>query len=135
MMASSSDWDASIRLLDAVDDGTFFTLDEIALNTEFDVVAHVEIGENLNKNVDSFVLRVAVRNLTQSLTVEVVEKIGALTPRNNTPFFARERVGFAALDPARAAVGDVLQAVASYKVIAGANADTSTAESATFVVI
>ena len=61
-MASSSDWDASIRLLDAVDDGTFFTLDEIALNTEFDVVAHVEIGENLNKNVDSFVLRVAVRS-------------------------------------------------------------------------
>lgn len=133
-MAISSDWDARIKLLDAVDDGTGFTLDEIALGVPFDVLANVEIGENLNENVDSFVLRVAVVNITQSFTVQVVNQARALVPANNTAFFAVERVDFDAL-AAPNEVGDVLQAVASYKVIAGVNADTSTAESATFVVI
>lgn len=135
MMAISSDWDARIKLLYAVDDNTFFTLDEIALGVEYDIIANVEIGENLNEHVTSFVLRVGVCNLTQCTTVQVVEKVGILTAQNNTPFFAEERVEFAAIDATQAAVGDVLRAVASYRVIAGANADTSTAESGTFVVI
>lgn len=51
-------------------------------------------------------LRVGVVNLTQSQSVAIV----------------------------KASVGDVLQAVASYKVTAGANYDYSTATSVTFVV-
>ena len=43
-------WDASIKLLYPVDQGTFSTLDDIDNNTPFDVIANVEIGENLNEN-------------------------------------------------------------------------------------
>jgi hypothetical protein len=127
----SSDWDASIKLLYATDVGTFFTVDDVSNGATFDVIANVEIGENLNENVDSFVLRVGIVNLTQSSSVSIVDQPGTLTPANN-PFFAEERVNI----PAgwAAAVGDVLQAVASYKVTAGANTDFSTAQSNTFVV-
>jgi hypothetical protein len=129
--AMPSPWDASVKLLYAVDAGTFFTIDDVANGDAFDVIANVEIGENLNENVDNFVLRVAVRNLTQSTTVQIVDLPGTLTPANNTPFTSEERVSFNAPNQA---VGDVLQAVASYRVNAGANSDFSTAESNTFVV-
>ena len=95
------------------------------------MIANVEIGENLNENVDDFVLRVAVRNLTQSTTVQIQELKGALTPADDTTFQAEERVSFNA--PNQTA-GDVLQAVASYRVNAGANSDFSSAESVTFTV-
>jgi hypothetical protein len=125
-----SDFDASIKLLDAVDVGTLFSVDDVANGAAFDVIANVEIGQDLNQSVDSFDLRVAVRNLTQSVTVAAVNDSGALTP-TAAPFFEQRRVNIAGWN---AAVGDVLQAVASYKVTAGANFDFSTAQSQTFVV-
>lgn len=128
-----SDFDASIKLLSAVDQGEDFTIDDVANGATFDLVADVEIGEDLNQNVDSFDLRVAVRNLTQSVTVATVDDSGALTPDPTpAPFFDRRRVNIAA--GWTAAAGDVLQAVASYKVTAGANFDFSVAESQLFVV-
>jgi hypothetical protein len=126
-----SPWDANIKLLYTVDAGTFFTIDDVGNNDPFDVIANVEIGENLNENVDDFVLRVAIRNLTQSTTVQIVDQPGKLTPANNTPFNSEERVSFNAPNQT---VGDVLRAVASYRVNAGSNSDFSTAESNTFVV-
>ena len=96
------------------------------------MLANVEIGENLNENVDDFALRVAVRNLTQSTTVQIQELKGALTPADDTTFQAEERVSFNAPNQT---VGDVLKLVASYRVTAGANSDTSTAESVTFAVV
>jgi hypothetical protein len=128
----SSDWDASIKLLYATDVGTFFTIDDVQNGAAFDVIANVEIGENLNEAVDSFDLRVGIVNLTQSSSVAIVDQTGALTPANNQAFFAEERVNIAA--GWTATVGDVLQAVASYKVTAGVNIDFSTAQSNTFVV-
>jgi hypothetical protein len=132
-----SPWDASIKLLYAVDQGTFFTLDDLALDARFEVVANVEIGENLNEVVDSFVLRVGIRNLTTSETVSIQELAAALAPQNNTPRREERKVpipaGWAAAGGG-SSVGDVLQAVASYKVVAGVNTDFSTAESDTFVV-
>jgi hypothetical protein len=77
------------------------------------------------------VLRVAIRNLTASTTVATEQKTGALTPANNQAFLDRVKVD---IDNWSANVGDVLQAVASYKVLAGVNTDFSTAESKTFVV-
>lgn len=128
-----SDFDASIKLLYAVDaGGTFFTIDDVANGAEFVIVANVEIGQDLNQNVDSFDLRVAIRNLTQSVTVATVNDSGALTPAA-TPFLQERRVTIPA-GWAPAQVGDVLQAVAAYIVTAGANKDFSTAESQTFVV-
>ena len=124
-------WDASIKLLYAVDSGTFFAVDDIANGDPFDVIANVEIGENLNEHVDDFVLRVAIRNLTQSTTVQIVQTTGALVPVDDATFQAEERVNFNAPNQT---VGDVLQAVASYRVNAGSNSDFSSAESATFTV-
>jgi len=126
-----SPWDASIKLLYAVDVGTFFTIDDVTNGDQFDIIANVEIGENLNENVDSFDLRVAVRNLTQSSTLEIVNLSDNLTPVNNQPRNEELRASFAAVN---ATPGDVLQAVASYRVTAGINFDFSTAESNTFVV-
>jgi hypothetical protein len=130
-----SDYDASIKLLDAVDLGTFFSIDDVAVGQTFDVVANVEIGQDLNQVVTRFDLRVAIRNLTQSKTVAIVNDGGALAP-GNAPFLDQRRVNIAAgWDNAGndAVAGDVLQALASYKVSAGVNFDFSTAQSNTFL--
>jgi hypothetical protein len=126
-----SDFDANIKLLDAVDLGTFFSIDDVANGASFDVIANVEIGQDLNQNVDRFDLRVGIVNLTQSQGVTVVNDGGVLNPAA-APFFDQRRVNI----PAgwAATVGDALQARASYKVTAGANFDFSTAVSNTFVV-
>jgi hypothetical protein len=129
-----SPWDASIKLLYATDLNTFFTIDDVGRGQSFDVIANVEIGENLNEVVDRFDLRVGIVNLTQSRAVAAVNQGGALTPANNTPFNAEIRVNIPGNWSANAEVGDVLQAVASYKVTAGVNTDFSSAQSNTFVV-
>ena len=129
-----SDFDASIKLLYAVDAGVCSSLPSMTwrMAHEFVIVANVEIGADLNQNVDNFDLRVGIRNLTQSVTVATVNDAGTLTPAA-TPFLDERRVTIpAGWGPA--AVGDVLQAVAGYIVTAGANKDFSTAESQTFVV-
>jgi len=82
-------WDASIKLLYPVDQGQFTTIDDIDNNTPFDAIANVEVGENLNENVDDFVLRVAVLNLTQSTTIQVEELKGALTRPTTPPSWPR----------------------------------------------
>jgi hypothetical protein len=126
--------DASIKLLYGVDQGTFFTIDDVALNDPFDVIANVEIGENLNEVVDSFVLRVGIRNLSTSETVAVQQLSDTLTPENNTSRREERRIAIPGGWGGNTSAGDVLQAVASYKVVAGTNNDFSTAESDTFVV-
>ena len=129
-----SPWDASIKLLYATDLNTFFTIDDVGRGDSFDVIANVEIGENLNENVDRFDIRVGIVNLTQSRAVAAVNQGDTLTPAKNTPFFDEIRVNIPGNWSANAEVGDVLQAVASYKVTAGANIDFSSALSNTFVV-
>jgi hypothetical protein len=131
-----SPWDASIKLLYGVDQGTFFTLDDLALDDPFDVIANVERGSNLNQVVDSHVLRVGIRNLTTSETVAIEELNAAITPSND-PALEELRLEIPsgwATRGSGSSVGDVLQAEASYKVVAGVNTDFSTAKSDTFVV-
>jgi hypothetical protein len=128
-----SSWDASIKLLYAADTGTFFTIDDVANGDPFDLIANVEIGENLNQNVDKFDLRVSIMNLTQQKTVAIVDNSGALAPAK-TPLLEQRRVNIAGGWNANATAGDVLQAVASYKVTAGINVALSTALSDKFVV-
>ena len=126
-----SDFDASIKLLYPTDVGTFFTIDDVANGAAFDVIANVEIGQDLNQSVDSFDLNVGIVNLTRSSSVATVTDSGALAPAA-APRLEERRVNIAAGWTAQ--VGDVLQAVASYKVTAGVNVDFSTAQSVTFVV-
>ena len=91
----------------------------------------MEIGENLNENVDDFELRVAVVNLTTSNTIQIETLKRALNPADDTTFTAEERVS---LNAPNQTPGDILQLVASYRVNAGSNTDFSSAQSATFVV-
>lgn len=128
--------DASVKLLYAVDQGQFFTIDDVALDEPFDVILNVEIGAALNSVVDRFDARVGIRNLTQSVTVATVNEGRVLIP-GNFPFLAEERINIPvnwSNGSTLAQAGDVLQAVATYRVTAGSNFDFSTAESLTFVV-
>jgi hypothetical protein len=125
-------WDASIKLLYPVDQNGFTTIDDLTNGSAFDAIANVEIGEDLNENVDDFVLRVGVLNLTTSQTIQIKEKKGKLTPADDTTFLAEERVS---LNPPAQTPGDVIKLVASYRVNAGSNSDTSSAESVTFTVV
>ena len=129
----SNDWDANIKLLYPTDSGTFFTIDDVAQGATFDVVANVEIGENLNEFIDRFDLRIGIVNLTRAASVVTVADGDVLQP-DKGPRLEERRVTVPSGWQNQADPGDVLQAVASYKVTAGVNIDYSTAESVTFVV-
>jgi hypothetical protein len=131
----SNDMDANIKLLYPVDKGSFFTVDDIGRGKEFDVVANVEVGEDLNEVINRHEVRVGIVNLTQSKAVGAPQTLTEnLIPQNNTARLAELRVAIPGTWAADAEVGDVLQAIASYKVTAGVNIDFSTAQSVTFVV-
>jgi|tagenome__1003787_1003787.scaffolds.fasta_scaffold20488442_3 hypothetical protein len=131
----SNDMDANIKLLYPVDKNSFFTIDDVGQGKEFDVIANVEIGEDLNEVVNRHEVRVGIVNLTQSRAVGVAQtRTDNLVPQNNTPRLEEVRVAIPAGWDADAEPGDVLQAIASYKVVAGVNIDFSTAQSVTFVV-
>jgi len=132
----SNDFDANVKLLYPVDDGfSFFTVDDVTQGDPFDVIANIEVGADLNAIIDAHEVRVGIVNLTQSKAVGTPQTLNQnVTPQNNTPLLAELRVAIPATWANDAEVGDVLQAVASYKVIAGVNIDFSTAQSVTFVV-
>jgi hypothetical protein len=126
-----SDRDADFRLLYVTDGGECLSVTHVENSAPFDVVANVEIGGYLMENVDEFQLRVAVRNLIESSTVAIVDDSGPLVPQMG-PLCDELRLTI----PAgwTATVGDVLQAVASYRVFAGSILAISSAQSSTFVV-
>jgi hypothetical protein len=129
-----SDFDANLKLLYATDVNTFSSIDDVTLDDPFDVVLDVEIGRDLNQNVDRHDVRVAIRNLTQLVIAATVNKSEPLVPSNNSDFQTQLRINIPSGWGVNAQPGDVLQAIASYRVVAGANSDFSTAESRPFVV-
>ena len=131
-MANSED--ASIKLLYAADAGTYFTANTVQVDEAFDLIANIEIGENLFENVDDLDLFVGVRNLTQSTSVTEVAHHEKLIPANNQEERREVRVNIVP-PPAATKEGDVLQCVATLKITHGANADYSQAMSDTFVVV
>jgi len=131
----SNDMDANIKLLYPVDKNSFFTIDDVGRGKEFDVVANVEVGEDLNEVIDRHKVRVGIVNLTQAKPVGLPQILDTpVTPANNVPLLAELRVPIPGGWDADAEVGDVLQAIASYTVIAGVNTDFSTAQTVTSVV-
>ena len=107
----SNDLDANIKLLYPVDNATFFTIDDVGQGKEFNVVANVEIGEDLNEVIDRHEVRVGIVNLTQSRAVGVAQtRTDNLVPQNNTPRLEELRVAIPAGWDADAELGDVLQA-------------------------
>jgi hypothetical protein len=128
-------WDANIKLLTAVDDGQDFAIDTIDKNTSFDILANLEIGSRLNEVVDRHDLFVHVQNLSQSNILASQNFNEVLAPQVNTTRNVEVRLDFnvpAGGWPANE--GDVLEAVASYKVTAGVNSDYSATRSQLFIV-
>jgi hypothetical protein len=126
--------DAVIKLLYAVDDGTFFTADTVEPGQAFDLIANVEIGEDLNEVVDQLDLFVGVTNLTRSALVTTTTLTEKLTPADDTTVNRELRVD---IGPGwgNAQEGDVLQAVATMKITAGIKTDYSYAMSNCFIVV
>jgi len=128
-------WDANINLLDAVDDGTSFTADTVGQTTPLDVVAQVEIGSRLNEVVDRHDLFVTVRNLSQNAVKASTTVGGVIAPQVNTPRTVSLVASFSPPAAGWGNDGDVLEAIASYKVLAGVNTDYSTARSQLVIVV
>jgi hypothetical protein len=133
-MPTPNPWDASIQQLYAVADGGNFAVPNLPSGDPYDVLCDLAIGENLNEHVDSFELKVSVINLSTMALVQEAIKTGTLTPADDTAVITQEKLDFDAPNARGANAGDVLQAVASYRVDAGSNTDFSTAQSATVVV-
>jgi len=124
--------DANIKLLYPTDQGTLFTADTVRNGTAFDVVANVEIGKTLMNVVRHEELFVTVLNVSQATVLKRQSFRQDVAPQDDdTPRNALLRItidGWAASD------GDVLEAVATYKVTAGAYTDYSVDRSIQFVV-
>jgi hypothetical protein len=125
--------DANIKLLYATDAGTFFTADTVDNGDQFDIIANVEIGPDLMQIIDKEELFVSVLNVSQSTPLvpsQKQENIIAPDP-NAQPLNQELRVQVTGWN---ANEGDVLEAVATFKVTAGSFTDVSTARSGPVVV-
>ena len=125
--------DANIKLLYVVDENSFFTADTVDVGAAFDVIANVEIGKDLMEVVTKENLFVSVVNLSQSTVLQQQTLENVLTPvANPDPLNQELRIkvsgGWTANE------GDVLEAIATYKVTAGVYTDYSAARSGTVVV-
>ncbi|MDP9794304.1 hypothetical protein J2S43_002816 [Catenuloplanes nepalensis] len=129
----SGNQDADIKLLTIVDDGTQFSADTLTNGLPFEVSAQIEIGKDLMRVVTKHELFVTIHNVTQqSVLVPQVRLDLPLTAQDgNTPYVGELR---ARIDTWKAEEGDVLRAIATYKVTAGVFRDFSTASSQETVV-
>lgn len=125
-------YDAELKLLYAVDDGQFFAIDTLSRNDPYDVIANVEVGDQVMRNVDKFDLWTFVRNLSKSTTMASNLKTEPLADQT-TPLNREIRVDFGALG-AQADEGDIAEVVAAFKVTAGVNTFFSLQRSGLFLI-
>ncbi|GGN28629.1 hypothetical protein [Streptomyces fuscichromogenes] len=126
------EYNARIKALSVVRKGTSFTVDVLGVNDDFDVVADIEVGASFNAVSSRIQVWASVGNQTQLVQVQVQGYDQPAIPVNGTraePI----RIPFNALDATKVTEGDLLQAVATLKVIAGALSDVSHARSEPFV--
>lgn len=131
-MANS--WDAQIKLLFAAVDGTNNSLATVTLDAPFDVIANIEVGENINGFADSDELNVSVHNLSQLKIAAQGNLSRALTPAQqlrNENLTVDINSGWGG----NAQVGDLLEVVATYRFDAGVYTDFSHAQSQRFIVV
>ena len=123
----SNDMDTNIKLLYPVDKNSFFTIDDVGLGKEFDVIAYVEAGEDLNEVINRHEVRVGIVNLTQSKAVGTPQTLDQnVTPEAIYLAARRARVAIPATWANDAEVGDVLQAVGVLQGESGDEDSTST---------
>jgi hypothetical protein len=125
--------DANIKLLYIVDENSFFSADTVQNGAPFDVIANVEIGKDLMEIVSKEELFVSLVNLSQSSAMPQAPQVNTLTPvAKSDPLNQELRVKVGG--GWTAAEGDVIEAIATYKVTAGVFTDYSTARSGPVVV-
>lgn len=127
----SNQFDANIKLIYITDPSTFFASDTIAVGQPFDVIGNVEVGKELMENVTQHKLFVRIVNRSQArllLTGDVDQSLKA----QDAPFNAELRVSF----PGgwSADEGDVIEAIATYRVNTQLYDDYSTLTSLPIVV-
>jgi hypothetical protein len=127
-------WDAQIKLLFPADDSTTFTADTVPLNTPFDALASVEVGQGVMGFAVGDELTVVVRNLSQSTTLITVSKPRTLTP-SATALNDNIKVDIPATWTGTTLPGDVLELVATYRMDAGIYTDYSSTKSETFIAV
>lgn len=120
---ASNQYDANIKLLYLVDSNSFFASDSILLGEPFDVIGNVEIGKELMENVEDEKLYVSIVNVSKSSVLATAAQENPLK-KSEQARNAELRVSF----PGgwKADDGDVLEAVASYRVSTGLFTDYST---------
>jgi hypothetical protein len=127
-------WDAQIKLLYPADDSTVFTADTVPLNTAFDVLASIEVGQGVMGFATGDELTVFVRNLSRSTTLLRVTQPRTLTP-SATGLNENIKVDIPATWTGATQAGDVLEIVATYRMDAGIYTDYSSAKSETFIAV
>jgi hypothetical protein len=125
-------YDAVIKMLEPVDVGTNATIDVLQTTSNYEVLGDVEVGAALAAFAPTFVLRVAIINVTTATQVDLNQITGTINVPPNATFTADLRVPFGPIPSS--VTDDVLQAVATFRVFSGNNEDVSTALSETFVV-
>jgi len=130
---ATNNWDARIKLLYPADDGTKFTADTVKLDDSFDVIANVEVGQNLMQFADGDELSVSVLNVSQSTVVA-----SANAPRTlaavDKQLDEDLKVDIVSGWGSKAKAGDLLEVVATYRLDAGIHTDYSHATSSRFIV-
>lgn len=127
-------WDANLKLVYAVDDNQFFAVDTVEAGKAFDVIANLEIGEELMGVATGYDLFVSVRNLSQSTSPPQLTKKESVTLTPSTTALNQEkRINFGP-GWSGANEGDVLEVIAALKVTAGVHTDYSLASSNPFMI-
>ena len=128
----TNNWDAVITSLYPVDFNTKTPADTVEAGKEFDIVADIEVGPEINAFAVRDTLSVAVRNLSQSTIAFTKAQTRTLTPAQS-----RRTEQLTVKVPANWPVnsGDLLEIVATYRFEAGVYTDHSSLRSATFIVV
>jgi hypothetical protein len=120
-------WDADVKLLSLVDENTRFTASTTVNGIAFDVLADIEIGADLMKVVTKHELFVSVLNVSDGAPLVAAFTVSEpLVPQNNNVPLNREIRR--TVSNWKAKEGDLIKAVATYKVSAGVHTDFSTSE-------
>jgi hypothetical protein len=130
-MANNS-WDAAIKQLYPADEGTMDFAETVKVGKAFDVIAAIEIGRNLREFVNGDLLTVTVTNRSKMAVVRKKAQPRALTPQSAA---LAEDLRVQIEDGWTADEGDVLEAVATYKAVAGVHTDLSSTTSQLFTVV
>jgi hypothetical protein len=119
---ASNHYDSSIKLLYITDNDTFYAADSLPVGQPFDVIANVEIGQELMHNVEDEKVYVSIVNLSKAKVLTATELAKHLEKSEkayNDELRVNVPAGWEADD------GDVLEAVASYRVSTGLFTDYS----------